>query len=45
MNTGNDAHNWIFPGIIGKVPIYYIVRDNVMEVRWLRYSRSIRPLT
>ena len=21
MNTGNDAHNWIFPGIIGKVPV------------------------
>ena len=21
MNTGNDADNWIFPGIIGKVPV------------------------
>ena len=21
MNTGNDTHNWIFPGIIGKVPV------------------------
>ena len=24
--------------------IYYIVRDHVMEVRWFRYSRSVRPL-
>ena len=24
--------------------IYYVVRDHVMEVRWFRYSRSIRPL-
>jgi len=25
--------------------IYYIVHDQVMEVRWFRYSPSIRPLS
>ena len=30
---------------VGNFEIYYIVHDNVMEVRWFRYSRSIRPLT
>ena len=24
--------------------IYYIMRGNVMEVRWFRYSKSIQPL-
>ena len=24
--------------------VYYIVRDNVMEVRWFRYAKSIQPL-
>ena len=30
---------------VGNFEVYYIVRDNVMEVRWFRYSRSVRPLT
>lgn len=29
---------------VGNFEIYYIVHDNVMEVRWFRYSRSMRPL-
>lgn len=27
----------------GNFEVYYIVVDDVMEVRWFRYSRSIRP--
>ena len=30
---------------VGNFEVYYIVRDNVMEVRWFRYSRSVRPLS
>ena len=30
---------------VGSYTIYYIVHDHVMEVRWFRYSRSIRPLS
>lgn len=29
---------------VGNFEIYYIVHDNVMEVRWFRYGKSIRPL-
>ena len=29
---------------VGNYTVYYIVRDHVMEVRWFRYSRSVRGL-
>ena len=29
---------------VGNFEIYYIVRGKVMEVRWFRYGKSIRPL-
>ena len=30
---------------VGNYTVYYIVHDHIMEVRWFRYSRSIRDLT
>ncbi|MBR3223477.1 MAG: type II toxin-antitoxin system RelE/ParE family toxin [Kiritimatiellae bacterium] len=30
---------------VGNYTIYYIVHDHVMEVRWFRYSRSVRSLS
>ena len=30
---------------VGNYTVYYIVHDHVMEVRWFRYSRSIRGLS
>lgn len=30
---------------VGNFTVYYIVRDHVMEVRWFRYSRSVRELS
>ena len=30
---------------VGNYTVYYIVHDHVMEVRWFRYSKSIRSLT
>lgn len=30
---------------VGNYTVYYIVHDHIMEVRWFRYSRSIRGLS
>ena len=30
---------------VGNFEIFCIVHGNVMEVRWFRYSRSVRPLS
>ena len=30
---------------VGNYTVYYIVHDQVMEVRWFRYSRSTRDLS
>ena len=30
---------------VGNYTVYYIVHDHVMEVRWFRYSRSVRGLS